>query len=326
MNITIILIIGSSATLIQIKKIVNSIFDQKYKNFELIICDYKNNNIFDEWKATFFSLSDKVKYISSSLNNERIIDKAVNLSSGRYIYFLDENSILENKFSDIMHKKIEEYNYEPDMIILKKNLKNNSENNYIYPSTKLKFGKLYDIHNDKWAMIYAEADLSNKLFLKNFLIKNKTVCKRHPIDVYFIYKLMSYFPKIIFHENNVIKSYKNLSESQIINFFTNWDYIIDFFKKEQKLDEFYPEIEYCYTISHFFTFLKWMDKTTITIKDQIYYLNFAIKQTLMNFPKYQKNLYIISLNHKIYNTLTRFKYSNLSDKEFIQIINKLMKL
>ena len=85
----------------------NSLQKQKYKNFELIICDqnrHDNNKIV---KKIYKNL--KIKFIKSSVGLSKARNKGISISKGNFLIFLDDDiTFKENylkKINDLLNKK-----------------------------------------------------------------------------------------------------------------------------------------------------------------------------------------------------------------------------
>lgn len=86
----------------RLKELCNSLNNQKFKNFELIICDQNKNNKNKLLLKIFKNL--RIKYIKSKVGLSIARNKGINLSKGDFLIFLDDDITLENTFL----KKIKE--------------------------------------------------------------------------------------------------------------------------------------------------------------------------------------------------------------------------
>ena len=73
----------------QIKKLCNSLQKQKYKKFELIICDQNKNNNNIIIKNIYKNL--RIRFVKSSVGLSKARNKGINISKGNFLIFLDDD-------------------------------------------------------------------------------------------------------------------------------------------------------------------------------------------------------------------------------------------
>ena len=74
----------------------NSLNNQKFKNFEIIICDQNKNNKNKILLKIFKNL--RIKYIKSKVGLSLARNKGIYSSKGDFLIFLDDDITVENTF------------------------------------------------------------------------------------------------------------------------------------------------------------------------------------------------------------------------------------
>ena len=91
----------------RLKELCNSLNNQKFKNFEIIICDQNKNNKNKILLKIFKNL--RIKYIKSKVGLSLARNKGIYSSKGDFLIFLDDDITVENTFlkkiKELLNKK-----------------------------------------------------------------------------------------------------------------------------------------------------------------------------------------------------------------------------
>ncbi len=178
-----------------IEKCIDSILNQSYKNFELLIIDDgSSDNTADICKAY---LKDKrIKLIcqkNSGVSNAR--NKGINMAKGKYIAFIDADDELAENYIEKMLKTLEATKSEMTCCSYSKDIEemknNNEQENYILSSAEF----ISQITKNNLEECY----IWNKLFIRDIIIKNNIFFEENIIiweDMLFLLKYILKIKKI----------------------------------------------------------------------------------------------------------------------------------
>lgn len=93
-----------------ISNCINSVLSQTYKNWELIIADDNSNDETGNLCENFSLIDDRVTYFKNPENFglPKNRNKAIEMSIGSYVLFIEDDMILENNCLEILLKTFEE--------------------------------------------------------------------------------------------------------------------------------------------------------------------------------------------------------------------------
>ena len=143
-----------------LKKQLESINNQTYKNLEIIICDdcpynYTDKNIFYEM---LFNFKPKIIRNKKNLGSTKTFEKLTKLSTGKYISYCDQDDIWKkNRLEELVFKL--EKNSDALLIY--------SDAEIINKNDKIIYTSLADYH--KGIIFYSGKNLYNKLLINNFV-------------------------------------------------------------------------------------------------------------------------------------------------------------
>ena len=155
-----------------IKKCLDSILEQTYKNYEIIIVnDGSTDNtskIIDEYKNEY----EFIKVINISNHGQGYARNiALSQASGDYILFLDSDDFIEDVTLEVTTKKIEEE--KSDLVFFDWKYYYESDKTYKYVNTEIFFGKKFLVGEEILDLFKIKHYFTvNKLYSKEFLLSN----------------------------------------------------------------------------------------------------------------------------------------------------------
>lgn len=249
-----------------IKKCIDSVINQTYKNLEIIIInDGSTDNTFKILKEYKNKYGDKLVVIDQKNKGQAIArNNGIKKSTGKYITFLDADDYLKKDFIYILHKNI--------------GLNDFIVSGYIRTmKDQILFKKIPS--NNEWAK-FKFVSTCAKLYRKDFIIKNKILFPTIRIgeDVYFTMKALSYTNKVkILDYAGYMNESNEKSITHTINK-NNKESIITILNKiENELDENYISID-----NKLFFYVKSVVLDMITHKDILTKVEFN-KEYKFNF-------------------------------------------
>ena len=190
-----------------IKKCIDSIRQQTYNNYEIIIIDDGSTDNTSKIINDYFAQFDNIKYYyqeNSGPYNARLT--GVSKSTGEYIIFVDSDDWIENNTLDIIFQYINKY--KPDIIKYKYSINNNSTNQSDNSDVKLYSQdkeELYQefINNAKLNSLCDEA-IKKELLInikenKNNLIQGEDALLNY--ELYSKANSILVIPNILYHYN-----------------------------------------------------------------------------------------------------------------------------
>ena len=119
-----------------INRTLNSVLNQTFKDFEVICINDKSKDNSLEIIGQFASKDKRIKIINNENNIGAALsrNKGIDIAEGEYIYFLDADDYIDEKYLECMYKKIESENCD---IILNTSIQTENDNKiseYRHPS------------------------------------------------------------------------------------------------------------------------------------------------------------------------------------------------
>lgn len=154
-----------------IKKSINSVLNQTYKNIEIIVIDDGST---DSTQSIINKINDKrIKYYKLNKNNGASYARnvGINLASGNYISFHDSDDILNNQKLEKQFKNLKKNKSKFDFCKFSIHINNNI--NIIFPNNqseeKILNNQIYDELLNKGNFITTQSILIKKSYIKKYL-------------------------------------------------------------------------------------------------------------------------------------------------------------
>ncbi len=310
-----------------LKKCLDSVINQTYKNIEIIIVNDGSPDNSDKIIQSFQNkYPDKIRAfnkINGGLSDAR--NYGIEKSTGEYIAFLDSDDYVEKNCYELLMNKACAQNFDIVVCDFNNVYKNkiiqgySNINNDITEKEKIK--TVYkNIYPSAW----------NKLYKKELFDKIKFKKGVWYEDVEFLYRLLPSVKSIgvvklplinyVHRDGAITKTF----DERLYHYIDNWNGLLEYYKQNNLLEEYSKEFEYCYVRYLFATFIK----QATHYKDFDEYkkaVDVAIKNVKTNFPNYKKNklfysslkgIYLILFNKYIAISLYK-KYSKSKKLMFI---------
>lgn len=306
-----------------LKKCLNSVVKQTYKNIEIIIVNDgspdNSQRIIDEFKQKYPKLIKSFIKKNGGLSDAR--NYGLKYATGDYIAFLDSDDYVEtNCYEKLINKAIKG---DFDLVVcdFKRILKNKTKLGYsnidcdIYKEENIK-GVFKNIYPVAWNKLYKKCTLENIKFKKGIWFE----------DVEFLYRLLPKVKSIgvvkeplinyVERDGAITKTF----DERLYHYIDNWNGLLEFYKSNNLFEKYKEEFEYCYVRYLYATFIKQATNYS-DYKEYLKAVDIAIKNVQMNFPQYKKNrlfytslkgLYLILFNKKIAKIL--YKKQNKKNK------------
>ena len=299
-------------------KCLDSIVKSSLKDIEIIVVDDgspdKCFEIIEKYTKKYKNIK-ALKKENGGLSSAR--NFGLKYAKGEYIAFVDSDDSIEPMMLEEMYNKARTKDF--DVVV--------SDLYYVYPDTKKVASSnlstdLLTKEEIKESMINIYPAVWNKIYKREMLEKSKVLFKDKVWyeDVEFLYRLYPYITSIgvikkpfynYLQRNGAITS---TFDERVFNYISNFNGILDYYKKNNLYNEYKNELEYCYVRYIYATFIKnvvYLDKELYKkgVKD-------AIENVKTNFPKYRKNkyfykslkgLYLVTFNRLYPMILRRFK-------------------
>lgn len=290
------------------KKCIDSILNQTYKNFEVIIInDCSKGNCDDIIKL----YKDKrIKYIKNKTNKGIGYNRNLGITKakGNYICFIDSDDYIREDFLELMQDKC--HNDKLDLCIC--------DYNYVYNNGKIKqvkLGSFLKTNLDKTPKLLIDIPLGpcNKMYKKSIIIDNgiKFNEKLKYEDVSFVASVLFYSDSIgkideplnyfMVHEN----SETTVRDERVFDIFKQLDIVRKIYKKEKNLylNELIVSIVFNYTIQQryqsdietankFIDYaFDYLDNNNIDYKNSLYLINRPFFKSFIEKNKFRTKLY-----------------------------------
>ena len=295
-----------------IEKCLNSLINQTLKNIEIIVV---NDGTKDNSQDIIDKYTKKYKNITSYTKKNGGLSSARNYgmkkAKGEYISFIDSDDYVDIHMYEDMYNKAKEKDF--DLVVCnlkyvydtKEVLASSNLNNDLLTKDQIKKSYLY-IYPAAWNKIY------KKDLLKNIEFKEKIWFE----DVEFLYRLypninnMGYINKHYYYYVQRDGAITSTFNKKLYDYISNWNGIIDFYKKENLYNEYKNELEYCYVRYIYATFVK----RAVNYKNKKEYnlaVDEAIKNVKKQFPNYRHNKYFYKSLKGIYLLIFNKKIANI---------------
>lgn len=213
-----------------IKKCLDSLLAQTYKNFEVICINDSSPDCSGQIVSMYSDFDSRIKLISNDKNIGAGLsrNKGVDLATGDYVLFLDPDDWLEENALEILVKNIDLYNY-PDVVKYRyKNFDNISGK--ITDSQKIDInytGKLFNPQSSPEILEYW-ASGTFSILKKEFLISNNIKFNNYDCieDVEYSIDVISNAKNVLFIEDKILNYRKNREESSSSKMIKSADKII----------------------------------------------------------------------------------------------------
>ena len=181
-----------------LKQSINSIFNQNFKEFEIILVNDKSNDTTPQLLDYYVARFNKITVIHKIKNEMKSFAKNFGLDfvTGEYLMFLDYNDFINPSLFEIAYKEIKDGNF----YVVKfnhKNLKGGDKQNSKEIKNFIKPVKNYSsfiIDENHWDVVHNINVVSwNKIYKSSFIFKNGFKFPNIYIDEDLIF-FYSYFP------------------------------------------------------------------------------------------------------------------------------------
>ena len=319
-----------------LRECLDSVVNQTLIDIEIICVNDGSTDSSLRILEEYASVDDRIKLISQVNRGQGIArNVGIDVSNGRYIFFVDSDDIINVKTLEMLFNKSEQFNL--DICVCK-----NEEINTITNKRKIKksaINKKY-LPNKK---VFSNIDIKNNIFqlflgwpwdkiYKSSLIKDNNIKfpnLKNSEDTYFVYKALIKSDKIsvenkvlITHRVNNVNSVSMNRNSHLDAYITSLDLL-----RKDLIDEDTFKIFKRSYISYFIEFSLWhlttisFDKREILylrIKDYLNSLELDISDDKLFIDKY---IYQLFLEFKKYDTYSEFSNKhkckcNLIEKVF----------
>lgn len=158
-----------------IKKSVNSVLSQTYKNFELIIIDDCSTDLTEKIIKKIVKKDKRIKFFKTKKNNQNpsvARNLGISISKGKYISFLDSDDYWELDFLEFQIKNINKFDLSFVASFYQKEgslKKSNFLLNYFRILLQIFFTKKIKKKGFFWLYVYNPFLISGTLIKKNFL-------------------------------------------------------------------------------------------------------------------------------------------------------------
>lgn len=274
-----------------LKNSLNSILNLSDLNsVELIIFDdYATDEVLKIISLENFKQIKNIKYISSAQNlgHAYSYNLGTKISASDYVYFAGSECIFNKDFVKNILNFSDLY-ANPDILVFKNNLKND-----LLRKNKIDLTKNNVFNHLSADLVYeSENNISNKVFKREFLIKNKLeMVENHFYPAVFILDVLAKAKKIVFIEEQLIQFIKNPKPS--FNLYDLLFQIEEFYEIKKRLNlsnkEYDKVLEFWAIKIGFYEFIDYVIKSNLTDEEKILAINVSYKLLIKIYPKYQSN-------------------------------------
>lgn len=301
-----------------LRKCIDSLIDQTYKNIEIILVNDGTKDdsqaIVDEYVIKYPEIIKSYIKENGGLSDAR--NFGIKKASGEYITFVDSDDYVDKSLIEKLYNKIKEdksdivasgcfFVYEDKTKILSLSV---SDNDDIKKA-------MIDLFPSAWGKLYRKEIFEKNLFKKGIWFEDVEFLMR----VYPTIKKISIVNEPLYYyiqrENSITYTYNE----KLNDLVENWNGIINYYKENNFFEEYQQELEYSYIRYTFATYIKRLAKT----KDYNKFIvgrDFAINNAKKIFPNYKNNKYIKRLKPK--DMYLRYFGKSLSKVVFLLEKNK----
>jgi len=282
-----------------LRRCLDSLVNQTLKDIEIIVVNDGSLDNSEDIILEYLKKYKNIKYYkkeNGGLSDAR--NYGIKYAKGEYLAFVDSDDYVDYSMYSKMYEKAILDNFS----IVACNVDMVLENGEYISSVKSGLEDNIDI-KDSMIKVYPSA--WNKIYKKELF--NKVLFKKGIWfeDVEFLYRLYPYIKSIgivedeLYHyvqrEGAITKTF----DERLFNYISNWNGIVDYYKKNNYYKDYYKEIEYCYIRYLYATFVK----QALNYKDKKMF-DKAVSEAILNvkrqFPKYRKNKYFYKSLKGIY--------------------------
>lgn len=232
-----------------INRTLNSVLNQTFQDFEVIcINDCSSDNSFDILQE-FAQKDERIKIINNEKNLGAALSRnvGIDIANGEYIYFLDADDYIAEKYLECMVQKIEQENCDIVLNLSIVNEMNDNSTEYKHPSMPAinpegeYLDKITTIHDAPcfiWARIYRKSFLNkNKLRFLDIHATDDVVFNAI-VDMYVDKTFVFYGEKYHYTVNNTsVTGIAKSVDDRDLQHIKAHSMIYDFLKERNKLDD-----------------------------------------------------------------------------------------
>ena len=272
---------------------LDSLIAQTLKEIEIIVVNDGSPDNSQDIIDKYVKKDKRIKSIVKENGGQsEARNKALDIATGEYYMFVDSDDYIALNCLEKLYNKAKSNDF--DIVVC--DMEYLYEKNTKIVKSNIAFDIL-DIDGVKHTMINVYAALCNKLY-RGTLFDNERLKKGVWYeDVELLYRLLPQTRRIgTIHE--ALYKYEQCNVSSVTSTFNKhvYDYIdnmnglVEYYKKNNLYDEFYPELEYFYVRYVYATFIKTAAK--FDKKEYNNAVEEAIKNVTSTFPNYKKNKYL----------------------------------
>lgn len=268
-----------------LKRCIDSVINQTYKNLEIILVDdgSKDNcgKICDEY-AKVDSRIQVIHKINGGLSDAR--NAGLKVATGDYIYYIDSDDYIDNDMLEIMKKNLEKYNADISICGIYKECENG---NYT-----LKRNNVIEIMNSKEALIklnsFSSFDMAvwNKLYKKYIVDGIEFPFGKKSEDYFVMYQYFDRASNIVVipeSKYHYIQRENSISRGKNITH----DYIEGSLRQKEFITAKYPDISYVGNTAYAFSYIATYNRY---IKNNVKLSNENIKLFRSEVRNYLKDI------------------------------------
>lgn len=293
-----------------LKNSLNSILNLNNLNdIELIIFDdYAKDEVLKIINLENFKQIKNIKYISSSQNlgHAYSYNLGTKISNSDYVYFSGSECVFNKDFVKNVLEFSDLY-ANPDILVFKNNLKND-----LLKKNKIDLNKNNVFNHLSADLVYeSESNISNKIFKREFLIKNKLeMVQNHFYPTVFILEVLAKAKKIVFIEKQLMQFVDNLKPS--FNLYDLLFQLEEFYEIKKRLNlsnkDYDKILEFWAIKIGFYDFINYVINSNLTDEEKILAISVSYKLIIKIYPKYQSNENIKLIKEKKWRDFfTKFK-------------------
>lgn len=230
-----------------LKKCIDSVLSQTYKDIEVIIVNDGSKDSSDKICKNYADQDSRIKYYSQKNSGVSVTrNNGIKYSSGAYIAFLDSDDYIESNFCEIMLRELEKEssdmcicrNYDVKFLsdnrekVIKKNLKN--QGTFSIKSEEYDFYSIYS-HWTVWGVLYKKELLKDIFFDSDLYVGEDTLffskAVKKATKITFIDDFLLYYLML---ENSACHGEFNLKKFTELE---SWQKIIEYYSDRESQSE-----------------------------------------------------------------------------------------
>lgn len=279
-----------------LKRCLNSIFNNTFQDFELIIINDGSTDKSEDVILEFVDkYKDKIIYLSKKNAGVSIArNDGIKKARGNYITFIDSDDYIEPNMFETMMKKMAQDDF--DIVVCDAKIVYEDSND----SRVVSSGYIQDLYHKnriRETMPVFYPVMWNKIYKTEIVKKIQFTSGVWYEDMEYLLKLYPHINSIgvvkkplynyLQRKNSITYTYND----KLYDIINNMERVIDYYKLEGVYDEYKDEIEYLYARYAFTTFPKRLAKC----RDKTKYnkgIEFAFGKVEEHFPNYKQNRYL----------------------------------